>query len=143
MKLSLYLVKRMCPYQLQKHKPCRCNISVISESIAETSYLRPARAGRSLARQISSQLLSGSQFGSGLATLFCRPTPPVSRNINSGYSISFLALRKIKFSAQIQSRQYILGHKCHHISMKSDSNLRHCFYLVIYIRLYKSLNLQQ
>ena len=55
-------------------------------------YLIPASPGCSLALQISSQLFSCSQEGSGLGVAFVRPTPPVSKNIKSPYSISFFAL---------------------------------------------------
>ena len=44
-------------------------------------------------RQISSHDLSDSHEGAGLASLFSRPTPPVRRNMNSTWSMLFLALR--------------------------------------------------
>ena len=47
---------------------------------------------RSHIRHISSHDLSDSHDGAGFANLFSRPTPPVNRNMNSVWSIQFLAL---------------------------------------------------
>lgn len=55
-------------------------------------YRNPLKASISLARHISSQLLSCNQDESGFLNLLLRPTPPVNKNINSWCSISFLAL---------------------------------------------------
>jgi hypothetical protein len=68
--------------------PSICSV----KSLNVNNYLSPLKAENSLALQISSQLLSCSQVGSGFFSALLRLTPPVKRNISSWYSISFLAL---------------------------------------------------
>lgn len=75
--------------------------SVISQQL---SYLRPLKAGNSLARHSSSQLFSCNHVGSGFASGLFRPIPPVKRNMNSAYSISFLALH---FKSKHQQREML------------------------------------
>lgn len=63
-----------------------------AKSSSLNNYLNPLKAGNSLARQISSQLLSCSQVGSGFFSALLRLTPPVKRNISSWWSTSCFAL---------------------------------------------------
>lgn len=61
-------------------------------NLVRLTYLNFLYFLRSDKRQSSSQLLSVSHVGAGLASLFSKPTPPVRKNMNSSLSSSFLDL---------------------------------------------------
>ena len=99
----------------------------------------------SLRRQISSQLLSVSHVGAGLASLFSRPTPPVRKNMNSSLSSSFLDLSKtvkkqVKIMSSSRSQQSLQIYLSLYKYFTVINNFSHSFFTCFWF-IYKDLTI--